>query len=45
MEDIKYLWFTVNTIPNYELKLSRDLAAIRDNRNLSEVKEKPLNCL
>lgn len=39
MEEKKYLWFTVNTIPNYELKLSRDLAAMRDNRNLEEIQE------
>lgn len=39
MEERRFLWFTVNTIPNYELKLSRDLAAIRDNRNLDEVQE------
>ena len=39
MSERKYLWFTVQTIPNYEQKLARDLAAIRDNRNLSEIQE------
>lgn len=39
MDEKKYLWFTVNTIPNYELKLSRDLAAMRDNRSLEEIQE------
>lgn len=34
-----YLWFTVMTITNYEQKIAKDLRAIRDNLNLSEIKE------
>lgn len=37
--DKKYLWFTATTITNYEQKVAKDLKAIKNNRNIEEIKE------
>ena len=37
--EAKYLWFTGTTIPNYEQKIAKDLKAMRNNLNITEIKE------
>lgn len=39
MSEKNYLWFVVNTIPNYEQKIARDLMAIKHNDNIDEIQE------